>query len=353
MNESNKKLKELLQDNESKEIFDARIEYMRTRDTLAFIEKMHNLYKNFQYYEMDCFLNERDISELSIVIFGAGHEGEIACKILKHTKYASFLYAFCDNKKELWGKEKQGLPILSVYDLMASKKEILYVLASRRYNYEFMIQLLNLCVPQKNIFISPYGGFLFAQRGWQYFDVFQACDSEEFVDGGAYDGMTAKNFMKWCNGKYTQIDMFELNADMKPVCFSNIGTKNKVNFIAKGLWDKNIFLDFCNTQNSSHIIETFEKDIEKTMVQVCSIDSELKNRKITYIKLDVEGSELRALHGGTEIIRKLKPKLAICVYHKLNDMVDIMSYLLELNLDYKFYLRHYSACEWETVLYAI
>ena len=44
MNESNKKLKELLQDNESKEIFDARIEYMRTRDTLAFIEKMHNLY---------------------------------------------------------------------------------------------------------------------------------------------------------------------------------------------------------------------------------------------------------------------------------------------------------------------
>lgn len=353
MNTDYKKLREMLQDDESKEIFDARIEYMQTENTIVFMEKMHNLYEMFYYHEMDCFMKGRDISQLSIVIFGAGYEGQIAFRILKHTIYASNIYAFCDNNKKLWGKEEQGIPIKSIYDLIASKKEIVYVLASRRYNYEFMIQLLNLCIPQKNIFISPYGGFLFAQRGWQYFDLFQAGDSEGFVDAGAYDGLTTKDFIRWCQGKYDSIYMLELNADMKPVCFSNIGLKDKINFIEKGLWEKNDLLNFCNTQNSSHIEESLDNNISTDLVQVCSIDSELKNKKITYIKLDVEGSELKALRGGKEIIQKLKPKLAVCVYHKLNDMVEIMNYLMELNSEYRFYLRHYSACEWETVLYAV
>lgn len=159
MSESYKKLRDILQDKESREIFDARIDYMQTGKTLVFMKKMHNIYKNFQYEALDRFLEGRELSKLFIVIFGAGYEGNIAYDILKCTKYASHIDAFCDNNKELWGQEMQGLPVVSIYDLMASKKEVVYILASRRYNYEFLIQLLNLCVPQKNIFISPYGGF--------------------------------------------------------------------------------------------------------------------------------------------------------------------------------------------------
>lgn len=194
---------------------------------------------------------------------------------------------------------------------------------------------------------------MFAQRGWQYFDLFEPSDSEGFVDGGAYDGMTMKEFLHWCQGEYDGAYMFELNGDMKPVCFSNTKMDDRIKFIAKGLWSKNTCLSFCNTQNSSHIEEISENSTGKDVIQVCSIDSELRDRKITYIKLDVEGSELKALYGSAETIRNQKPKLAVCVYHKLNDMVDIMRYLLTLNPDYKFYLRHYSACEWETVLYAV
>lgn len=182
--------------------------------------------------------------------------------------------------------------------------------------------------------------------------MFQAEGLEGFVDGGAYDGMTMKEFLHWCKGKYDGAYMFELNEDMEPVCFSNTGIDDRLKFIAKGLWSNDTSLSFCNTQNSSNIEETSENNTGKDMIQVCAIDSELKNRKITYIKLDVEGSELEALHGSADTIRSQKPKLAVCVYHKLSDMVEVMRYLLSLNPDYKFYLRHYSACEWETVLYA-
>lgn len=63
---------------------------------------------------------------------------------------------------------------------------------------------------------------------------------------------------------------------------------------------------------------------------------------------------------GQEIIEKMNnkenehPKLAICVYHKREDAVDIAEYILSLNPDYKLYLRHeehYMYCG--TVLYAV
>ncbi len=69
--------------------------------------------------------------------------------------------------------------------------------------------------------------------------------------------------------------------------------------------------------------------------------------------MDIEGSELKALEGATETIRKYKPKLAICVYHKPEDIIEIPKKILELNPNYKLWLRHYSYVDTETVLYAI
>ena len=68
--------------------------------------------------------------------------------------------------------------------------------------------------------------------------------------------------------------------------------------------------------------------------------------------MDVEGEEYEALKGAARIIEEQKPKLAISVYHKNEDIFLIPQLLLELRKDYKFYLRHYSLVTNETVLYA-
>jgi hypothetical protein len=70
--------------------------------------------------------------------------------------------------------------------------------------------------------------------------------------------------------------------------------------------------------------------------------------------MDIEGAELNALKGAERIIREQKPKLAICIYHKPEDVWKIPSLLLDFVPDYKFYIRHYFYSSfWNTVLFAL
>jgi FkbM family methyltransferase len=98
---------------------------------------------------------------------------------------------------------------------------------------------------------------------------------------------------------------------------------------------------------------SFREEKTKFKVEADSIDSVLKGKKATFIKMDIEGSELEALKGAKNTIIKYKPTLAICIYHKSSDYVDLPAYINELVPSYKFYLRCYYFMGWEIVLYAI
>ena len=68
--------------------------------------------------------------------------------------------------------------------------------------------------------------------------------------------------------------------------------------------------------------------------------------------MDIEGAELEALKGAEQIIRNFKPKLAICAYHKPEDLYTLPELIKSFRDDYVFYLRHYTDTLYETVLYA-
>ena len=69
--------------------------------------------------------------------------------------------------------------------------------------------------------------------------------------------------------------------------------------------------------------------------------------------MDVEGAELESLKGAKEVIKRDIPKLAICIYHKPEDVITLPLYIKELVPQYKFYLRSYSNADNEMVLYAV
>jgi FkbM family methyltransferase len=71
-----------------------------------------------------------------------------------------------------------------------------------------------------------------------------------------------------------------------------------------------------------------------------------------FIKMDIEGAELMALKGSVTTLRKYRPKLAISVYHDLQDFWSIPKYIRELELGYRFYLRHFTIHSEETILFA-
>lgn len=68
--------------------------------------------------------------------------------------------------------------------------------------------------------------------------------------------------------------------------------------------------------------------------------------------MDIEGAEQDGLKGAQEIITNQHPKLAISMYHKLDDMWKIPQYIKQLCPDYKLYARHHTAVAWDTDCYA-
>jgi hypothetical protein len=75
--------------------------------------------------------------------------------------------------------------------------------------------------------------------------------------------------------------------------------------------------------------------------------------KVDFIKMDIEGAELKALKGAKQTIKKFKPKLAIAIYHSMEDFVTIPNWILNLNLDYNIFIGHYTIHSEETICFAI
>ncbi len=80
------------------------------------------------------------------------------------------------------------------------------------------------------------------------------------------------------------------------------------------------------------------------------LDSVVKDR-VSFIKLDIEGSELEALKGARETIRRNKPRMAICIYHKPEDIWEIPRYIKSLVPEYHMAVRHYMTYLYDTILY--
>lgn len=185
--------------------------------------------------------------------------------------------------------------------------------------------------------------------GKQYFckDIFQFTEKEVFVDGGAYTGDTAIEFAELMSNKYKKIYSFEPD---KKVFEEYTVKQNLENYIPinKGLWDTEDVAYFEMGQDGSSKIS--EKN-NLTKVELDSIDRVIRE-EVTFIKMDIEGAEMKALKGASEHIKKYKPKLAICLYHKPEDIIEIPFYIKELVPEYKMYIRHHSLINTETVLYA-
>lgn len=183
----------------------------------------------------------------------------------------------------------------------------------------------------------------------QYFDLPELKLSREyFVDAGAMDGKTTEVFFSHSPQGYAYV--LEPNPNQIGVVKETLKDYPDVEIFPYGAYSENTTLFFENecVAGSAHI-----SNEGNVSVQVRKLDDLLKGKKVTFVKMDIEGAELEALKGAEQIIRGQKPKLAICVYHKPEDMWEIPGLILSYNPEYKLYLRHYSAVYTETVLYAI
>lgn len=333
-----------LQDEESMIIYEARINYLFTRNEGEYYKVLGKLKKDSYCAELEDFLRDNDSCQ-GIVIYGAGEEG-IRTKNLMDSCHRAAQF-FCDDG-DLVGKEIEGLKVISTGDLVKKYKRYIVVLSRQSCMADEYSLLLRSGFPRKQILFPMYW-HLVACNGKQYFDVLSPVQNEIFVDAGAYNGDTIRDFLNWTGKNYKRIYAFEPNMDMVPIIRDFLSNERleDVVFTPQATWSEQAELNFFKDASASRVGRG-----GRTKVRAIDIDSIVGDDKVTFIKMDVEGSELHSLIGACSTIRKNKPRLAISVYHHPEDIVEIAEYILELNPEYKFLLRQYNSNFWETILYA-
>lgn len=324
------------------------------------------------------------------VIFGGGQLGSMWIDLWE--SYNIKPDYIVDNNKDCWGKTLKGIQCISPDDLLKLNKKTLILLAVRDYRpiYE---QLLNMegLIPEDiivatidtkaamaNYTISKgkmnindfckgilkvvdicedeYSAKILYQTvkrylynkdelidysGVEYFiPEIERSEHEIFVDAGAYDGDTLELFLKVYNKTFNKYYAFELDeANYKNLCNKVAelpdNVREKVIIYNIGLWSEKqeITYDSCKTTTSIGAPGSNKGIVDK-------LDNVLREEKVTFIKMDIEGAEMEALKGCVEHICQYKPILAICIYHSIYDLVNIPLMLKEFG--YKIIIRHHA-----------
>lgn len=197
--------------------------------------------------------------------------------------------------------------------------------------------------------------------GGSYFyftnDVFRLREDEVLVDGGAYDGDSAAEFVRACARRrvsYRHIYCFEPDpGNYQRLCANTSGYRH-VTCFRFGLWSHRSAQRFV----SSGRIDAFGARIQEggrpadTLIETAGIDELLPDEAVSLIKMDVEGAETEALRGAETAIRKHKPRLAVSVYHRTSDLYDLPLLVHRMLPDSKLYLRHFGNYFDDTMLLA-
>lgn len=179
----------------------------------------------------------------------------------------------------------------------------------------------------------------------QYFprDILRPHDAEVFIDCGAFDGDTLRS-IPWPIKK-----AWALEPDPQTAAILRKSARENVQVveIAVGQTKSKVRFNAVGTLGSAR---AEDGSIE---VNVFALDDLLGDESPTFIKLDVEGDELAALEGARNTLVRIQPVVAVCVYHRPDDLWQIPLYLHTQLPDHRLFLRSHANDGFELVTYAI
>lgn len=354
-------------------------------------------------------------SNRKVVIWGAGMYGYSVFKMFEENGFKKNLISFCDSNSSKWGTSIDSLNVFSYeYIKQNFKGNILFFICSS-WGKEIKNKLITLGEKEEDIYLPKEFGYLQEEailRNWndmyfksnkeyfnnsiihfksmlqdneskevlsarinliktgnwkclnnininkeQYFlnDFYELTDKEIYVDLGSWNGDTILRFVNKVNRKYKKIIAFEPEKEAYKSLKLNIEKNNLKNIETYNLgsWNEKTAIKFISNNTGSYInSEKIQIGENISIIHTEALDNLFIDIPITFIKMDIEGAEKESILGAKEIIKKYKPKLAISVYHKWEDIYMIPKMIKELVPEYKLYLRHHSSNITETVCYA-
>ena len=338
-----------------------------------------------------------------IVLYGTGELGRETLMICR--KIELEVDCFCDRKSQ---DSFMGIEVVTPEILADEYKNAVIIVCSIRYNEEICADLHNLGFTKKQIvpccdrwrdvyriesvssFSTHLQGYEWAYNFFEddsskqlvldkirmllcgidlnpnttsdcyYEDGFITLDNNEvFIDGGAFNGDTTEDFIYRFKGDMFHVHAFEPSKANYDKATARFGANPNISLVQKGLWSECtelVFSEMPTVLSGSSLVRR-EGCVVEYEVQVTSLDGYFEGRSNenlpTFIKMDIEGAEKEALIGAAKIIKKCKPKLAICAYHKTEDIYTLPKTILNIRNDYKFALRQHAYGKLDTMLYAV
>lgn len=230
---------------------------------------------------------------------------------------------------EIYEKAKSLKNNLEDYKWLYSKlqdyrsKQLLLAILNNWYKYDFQ----NL---EKSIETN--------YKDYFDLDIIQ-CKNEVFVDLGAYIGDTTLDYINTYGiESYKQIYCYEITPDIFAILKNNLSKYPNITCKRNAVGDKKEIM-YVNNSKVDASANTITKEGD-TKINSVTLDEDIK-KKITILKMDIEGYEQKAILGAKNHIKNDKPKLLLSVYHNNEDLWKISRMIEDICPGYKFYLRNH------------
>lgn len=216
--------------------------------------------------------------------------------------------------------KKHSLELQKVYNMLADKQ------SKKVFENTVMFKLTG----------KPEYLFEIESDKKEVFEILKLSDTETFLDLGAYTGDTIIEFVNSVKN-YSSIIAVEPDKRNFRKLLENTEEYNNMYYINSAVSDKNGVQMMAANHGKGNSTDT--KMIE---IKTISIDEISKNKVPTFIKMDIEGNELKAIIGGKSLIKQATPKMHIACYHTPFDLFEIPQKILNLFPEYKVYMRHHA-----------
>lgn len=229
--------------------------------------------------------------------------------------------------------EKNEENLNKAYSLLADEKS--KEVFKNYVNFEFSGKLEYLFKMESDISV-PFNEYL------------KLDEHENFIDIGAYRGDTVEQFLRFTNGKYSNILAVEPDSKTYKKLIENCKALKNFEALNGAVSSTDGTVEFSNVAGRQ---STIGSGIE---IPCYTLDKLQEKLVPTYIKIDAEGAEIDIINGGKNLISEYKPKIKIATYHKNSDIFEIPILLNNLNENYKIYMCHHPYIPaWDTDFYCI
>jgi len=340
-----------------------------------------------------------------LFLYGAGHYGSVAAAALRRRGITPA--AFLDRNPSRRGHEWAGLPVVPLDDISADMFQNKLVVVTV-YNCVAVLQELRrrgvdaITYAQLAIALgeplTPYCGIQDPAVLWEHESIVRAAmalwadeesrqeyvaqlawsldfnpfdlptarpasdtyfepslvhfgKDEVFVDCGAFDGDSVAAFRERCPAYKAAVGL-EPDPQNRGNFVQRFGGKSamaadRIQVLPYAASDRRERVTFDVTGTAGSAIATAGLQVE-----AATLDHLVADLMPTFIKMDIEGAEPKALAGAAAIMRVHKPQLAVCLYHDRRHLWEIPFQIAESQPAYRLHLRRYADECWELVCYA-